>query len=315
MFWQIPDDPRGALRWSLSRIRQIVDADSESWVRADRNLVTLDAARFDCDFRQIAGLKPEQVEKLDVASMEALAEVFKGGFLEDLYLPNCAEFEAWRVAQAEEVEMLRLRALRVLIDRLREDPQRALRHAFVLHALAPTAGLAAEIECLTSQARQLAAAASPDHPAPLPHASHAPPSKEERKPIRLTVADQMRRQVSVLAAEIVTPFQRPPGSGPRGRHRDHQSARGSSASRSGAIRRHRLQLDRRQRHRHIRCTRRDRRPCIPSMQGGARYQGRRRERRAGQRPPDNRARQRRECPAPGHNRRRGAGRDTRCRRA
>ena len=207
MFWQIPDDPRGALRWSLSRIRQIVDADSESWVRADRNLVTLDAARFDCDFRQIAGLKPEQVEKLDVASMEALAEVFKGGFLEDLYLPNCAEFEAWRVAQAEEVEMLRLRALRVLIDRLREDPQRALRHAFVLHALAPTSGLAAEIERLTSHARQLAAAASPDHPAPLQHASHAAPSKEERKPIRLTVADQVRRQVSVLAAEIVTPFQ------------------------------------------------------------------------------------------------------------
>src|SRR5262249_42381059 len=25
MFWQIPDDPRGALRWSLSRIRQVVD--------------------------------------------------------------------------------------------------------------------------------------------------------------------------------------------------------------------------------------------------------------------------------------------------
>jgi class 3 adenylate cyclase/predicted ATPase len=207
MFWEIPDDPRGALRWSLSRIRQIVDSDSEGWVRADRNFVTLDTARFDCDFRQIAGLKPEQVEKLDVASLEALAEAFKGGFLEDLYLPNCPDFEAWRVAQAEEVEMLRLRALRVLVDRLRENPQRALHHAFVLHALAPAAGLAAEIERLTSRARQLATAASPDHLASLQRAPYTPPSKEQGKPTRLTVTDQVRRQVSVLAAEIVTPFQ------------------------------------------------------------------------------------------------------------
>jgi len=47
MFWEIPDDPRGALRWSLSRIRQIVDSDSDSWVRADRNLVILNTSRFD----------------------------------------------------------------------------------------------------------------------------------------------------------------------------------------------------------------------------------------------------------------------------
>src|SRR5262245_14256948 len=25
MFWHVPDDPRGALRWSLSRLRQLVD--------------------------------------------------------------------------------------------------------------------------------------------------------------------------------------------------------------------------------------------------------------------------------------------------
>src|SRR5262252_2912065 len=77
MFWQIPDDPRGALRWSLSRIRQIVDADNLGCVRADRNFVTLDPARFDCDFRKIEGLNPRRIEKLDVESTETLAESFK----------------------------------------------------------------------------------------------------------------------------------------------------------------------------------------------------------------------------------------------
>src|SRR5215471_8578681 len=159
MFWQIPDDPRGALRWSLSRIRQIVDADNLGCVRADRNFVTLDPALFDCDFRKIEGLNPRRIEKLDVERMETLAESFKGGFLEDLYLPGCPEFEAWRVAHADQAEMLRLRVLRSLVDGLRGDPQRALRHAYVLHALAPASGLATEIECLASHARQLAAAA------------------------------------------------------------------------------------------------------------------------------------------------------------
>src|SRR5215470_17144449 len=90
MFWEIPDDPRGALRWSLSRIRQIVGGGPESFVRADRNTVSLDPDGFDCDFRLIVGLRPDLVDKLDTATIEAIADSFQGGFLEDLYLPNCS---------------------------------------------------------------------------------------------------------------------------------------------------------------------------------------------------------------------------------
>ena len=46
MFWEVPDDPRGALRWSLWRIRQIVGTGRESCVRADRNTVSLDPTGF-----------------------------------------------------------------------------------------------------------------------------------------------------------------------------------------------------------------------------------------------------------------------------
>ncbi|TGT93006.1 alpha/beta hydrolase, partial [bacterium M00.F.Ca.ET.155.01.1.1] len=40
IFWDIPDDPRGALRWSLSKIRLVLGAD-ESALVADRNSVSL----------------------------------------------------------------------------------------------------------------------------------------------------------------------------------------------------------------------------------------------------------------------------------
>ena len=40
MFWDLPDDPRGALRWSLSKTRQVL-VDDESALVADRNSVSL----------------------------------------------------------------------------------------------------------------------------------------------------------------------------------------------------------------------------------------------------------------------------------
>ena len=216
MFWEIPDDPRGALRWSLSRIRQVVGAGSDSCVRADRNTVSLDPAGFDCDFRPIAALKPDFIHKLDTETLESIADSFQGGFLEDLYLPNCPEFDAWRVAHAEQAEVLRLRILRLLLDRTRDEPDRALRHALVLQALAPDADLVREIEQIGSQARQLAAKASADRAMPTPQAG-VPSSQTEGSgeyPLGVSpragqqgILEQVRKQISVLATEIVTPFQ------------------------------------------------------------------------------------------------------------
>jgi len=203
MFWEVPDDPRGALRWSLSRIRQVVDIGAEVCVRADRNLVALDPARFECDAHQVDGVTAEELARWDIPRLEALASAFKGGFLEDLYLPACPEFEAWRVAHADAVEVLRLRLLRLLVDGLKDEPQRALAYAYVLNALAPDRSLAAEIDALAARARQLAAGAQPQLAPARPAARAATPAPE---PARIS-AEELRRQVSVLAAEIMAPLQ------------------------------------------------------------------------------------------------------------
>ena len=45
LFWDIPDDPRGALRWSLSKLRRVVDEPGRVRIAADRErvaFVTLD---------------------------------------------------------------------------------------------------------------------------------------------------------------------------------------------------------------------------------------------------------------------------------
>ncbi|MCB1742303.1 MAG: alpha/beta hydrolase, partial [Gammaproteobacteria bacterium] len=35
LFWEMPDDPRGALRWSLSKIRPLVNDDTTERLTAD----------------------------------------------------------------------------------------------------------------------------------------------------------------------------------------------------------------------------------------------------------------------------------------
>src|SRR5262245_4498390 len=56
MFWAVPDDPRAALRWSLSRLRRIVDEQDCRRIIADRENVGLDSASIAVDFLSLRGL-------------------------------------------------------------------------------------------------------------------------------------------------------------------------------------------------------------------------------------------------------------------
>src|SRR5882724_5306308 len=49
MFWAVPDDPRAALRWSLSRLRPLVDEADCPRIIADRDNVGLDLDRVTVD--------------------------------------------------------------------------------------------------------------------------------------------------------------------------------------------------------------------------------------------------------------------------
>src|SRR5215471_12603524 len=49
LLWDIPDDPRGSLRWSLSRLRSLVEEPGRERIIADREYVCFDSggARVD----------------------------------------------------------------------------------------------------------------------------------------------------------------------------------------------------------------------------------------------------------------------------
>ena len=52
LLWDVPDDPRGALRWSLSKLRPIVNCGAKTRLLADRERVCLDTGHFTIDLLQ-----------------------------------------------------------------------------------------------------------------------------------------------------------------------------------------------------------------------------------------------------------------------
>jgi FixJ family two-component response regulator/pimeloyl-ACP methyl ester carboxylesterase len=155
MFWDIPDDPRGALRWSLSKIRPILNLAGPDTLVANRNTVGVRSESVALDFRRVKARTSQNLSSLDLTELEQIASLLQGGFLEDLSLPRCPAFEAWRVAHVSEVDLLKARTLRLLIDRLRTDPVRALPYAHDLQAMNSDDGaLAAEVKAVAERARQ-----------------------------------------------------------------------------------------------------------------------------------------------------------------
>jgi pimeloyl-ACP methyl ester carboxylesterase len=154
IFWGIPDDPRGALRWSLSKLRQILTVDGEQLLRSDRNLVELGLERIALDYDQVRVVSPESVELMPTEALETLAGTFSGAFLEDLYLSRCPEFESWRAYHSAQTEVVQLKVLRCLVDRLQEAPERALIHLHSLQALLPEEDLAGEIRAARARVQQ-----------------------------------------------------------------------------------------------------------------------------------------------------------------
>ncbi|MGH7002708.1 MAG: hypothetical protein ACREIP_02050 [Alphaproteobacteria bacterium] len=140
VFWDVPDDPRGALRWSLSKLRPLVDEPAQTRIVAERESVALDTSGLEIDVLSARRrMAPGAETALAPEALADVAALFRGAFLEGLELPNCPEFEAWRVAEREEARALQCRVLRALLTRFAAKPAEALPHARALAAADPDA--------------------------------------------------------------------------------------------------------------------------------------------------------------------------------
>ena len=137
LLWDIPDDPRGSLRWSLSKLRRLVDDDGCCRILADRLCVKFDAGGAAIDVVSLKALVDGGLEHSSVEVLEEAAHRYRGNLLEGLDQPNFHAFQAWCAGERELASRAQATLLGALIGRLGDSSERALPHAHALVGLSP----------------------------------------------------------------------------------------------------------------------------------------------------------------------------------
>jgi TolB-like protein len=126
LLWDVPDDPRGELRWSLSKIRKLVDEPGHARVRADREFVSIDRAEISVDACEVANTVEAGLAQAGPNVLERLAGRFAGEFLEGLTLDRSPAFGTWLVSQRHVFRVWHAQVLVRLAALSPSDPERGL---------------------------------------------------------------------------------------------------------------------------------------------------------------------------------------------
>jgi DNA-binding SARP family transcriptional activator/TolB-like protein len=99
IFWDVPSDPRGELRWCLSKLRGVLDDAEQIRVETPDDGVHLGLADCFLDATVIAAAVEGGLDALDPDELHAMSRLFAGEFLEGLDLDRSPLFNNWLIAQ------------------------------------------------------------------------------------------------------------------------------------------------------------------------------------------------------------------------
>jgi DNA-binding SARP family transcriptional activator len=99
LLWDAPDDPRGELRWCLSKIRGLVDEKDSRRVRTREDAVQLVLDDCFVDALEIVRATEAGVAALSTEHRRELLALFTGDFLEGFEIERSPLFENWLIAQ------------------------------------------------------------------------------------------------------------------------------------------------------------------------------------------------------------------------
>ncbi|HUJ56970.1 MAG TPA: AAA family ATPase [Kofleriaceae bacterium] len=130
LLWDGPDDPRAALRWSLTKLRPLLDEPGATRLVADRERVELVAAGATIDLIALRAAVPAGVARASTEALAAVAPLCGGEPFDGLDLPDCFRYDEWLRGEREAARRLALAVLAALVERIGErEPARALDHA------------------------------------------------------------------------------------------------------------------------------------------------------------------------------------------
>jgi TolB-like protein/Tfp pilus assembly protein PilF len=99
LLWDVPNDPRGELRWCLSKIRGLIDEKGRKRVIADGATIRVDLSDCLVDTLEVTRAPEHGIQKLGVERQKELAGYFAGELLEGLEIARSPVFDAWICAE------------------------------------------------------------------------------------------------------------------------------------------------------------------------------------------------------------------------
>ena len=101
LLWDVPSDPRGELRWCLSKIRGLIDDDRRPRVVTQGDALELDLADCAVDAREVASVTDAGIETLSIEQQRRLESLFEGDLLDGLEMDASPLFNGWLIAQRQ----------------------------------------------------------------------------------------------------------------------------------------------------------------------------------------------------------------------
>src|SRR5262245_14118263 len=177
LLWDVPNDPRGELRWCLSKVRGLVDEPGRQRVEARGETVRLDLSDCAVDAIDVSRAGAAGVDTLGTRPLQELAALFGGDFLDGLEIDRSPVFNGWLTAErrrfrgyhAALLEQLTARvpdgeAFGYLDKRLQLTPFDPRIHEALLNALARHGRIREGEEHVAATARLFAAEGLDDTP-------------------------------------------------------------------------------------------------------------------------------------------------------
>jgi DNA-binding SARP family transcriptional activator len=142
LLWDVADDPRGELRWCLSKLRSVLDETHRTRVQTSGDTVMLDLDDCSVDAIVVAAAAEKGIGTLDLDRLLALSQLFAGDFLDGLEIDRSHSFNSWLTSQRRRLRACRVAILEQIVAKLPRGADQASAHLEKWIELAPFDGRA-----------------------------------------------------------------------------------------------------------------------------------------------------------------------------
>ena len=118
LLWDVPNDPRGELRWCLSKLRAVLDdPERPRVVTPSHDLLALDLSDCNVDALEVEQAVQGRLDDAPYARLVELCDLFRGDLLDGEHIDGSPEWTGWLAAQRHRQRALHVSLLDVLARR------------------------------------------------------------------------------------------------------------------------------------------------------------------------------------------------------